>query len=197
MCINQNNRRMKTILLVVGRTVEQHYITAINDYIQRTKRYITFDMEVIPELKNTKSLSMEVQKEKEGELILKSLQPGDVIVLLDEHGKEMRSLEFADYMKRKMNTVNKRLVFIIGGPYGFSEKVYQAANEKISMSKMTFSHQMIRLIFVEQIYRAMTILNGGPYHHEEYLTNKSQRNEVLPSFMIFLYTYRNIHGLKY
>lgn len=121
---------MKTILLVVGRTVEQHYITAINDYIQRTKRYITFDMEVIPELKNTKSLSMEVQKEKEGELILKSLQPGDVIVLLDEHGKEMRSLEFADYMKRKMNTVNKRLVFIIGGPYGFSEKVYQAANEK-------------------------------------------------------------------
>ena len=113
MCINQNNRRMKTILLVVGRTVEQHYITAINDYIQRTKRYITFDMEVIPELKNTKSLSMEVQKEKEGELILKSLQPGDVIVLLDEHGKEMRSLEFADYMKRKMNTVNKRLVFIL------------------------------------------------------------------------------------
>ena len=129
---------MKTTLLVVGRTVEQHYITAINDYIQRTKRYITFDMEVIPELKNTKSLSMDLQKEKEGELILKALQPGDVIVLLDEHGKEMRSLEFAEYMKRKMNTVNKRLVFIIGGPYGFSEKVYQVANEKISMSKMTF-----------------------------------------------------------
>ncbi|MSL98319.1 23S rRNA (pseudouridine(1915)-N(3))-methyltransferase RlmH, partial [Escherichia coli] len=102
---------MKTTLLVVGRTVEQHYITAINDYIQRTKRSITFDMEVIPELKNTKSLSMEVQKEKEGELILKALQPGDVVVLLDEHGKEMRSLEFAEYMKRKMNTVNKRLVF--------------------------------------------------------------------------------------
>ena len=114
MCNNQNCRRMKTTLLVVGRTVEQHYITAINDYIQRTKRYITFDMEVIPELKNTKSLSMEVQKEKEGELILKALQPGDVVVLLDEHGKEMRSLEFAEYMKRKMNTVNKRLVFIIG-----------------------------------------------------------------------------------
>lgn len=166
MCANHNLSSMKTTLLVVGRTVEPHFITAINDYVQRTKRYLTFEMEVIPELKNTKSLSMEVQKEKEGELILKSLQPGDVIVLLDEHGKEMRSLEFADYMKRKMNTVNKRLVFIIGGPYGFSEKVYQAANEKISMSKMTFSHQMIRLIFVEQIYRAMTILNGGPYHHE-------------------------------
>ena len=157
---------MKTTLLVVGRTVEQHYITAINDYIQRTKRFITFDMEVIPELKNTKNISMELQKEKEGELICKAFQPGEVIVLLDEHGKEMRSLEFAEWMKRKMNTVNKRLVFVIGGPYGFSQKVYDVAHEKISMSKMTFSHQMIRLIFVEQIYRAMTILNGGPYHHE-------------------------------
>lgn len=157
---------MKTTLLVVGRTVEKHFITAIDDYIQRTKYFLSFDIEVIPELKNTKNLSMDQQKEKEGELILKALQPGDVIVLLDEHGKEMRSIEFADYMKRKMNTVNKRLVFIIGGPYGFSEKVYQAAHEKISMSKMTFSHQMIRLIFVEQVYRAMTILNGGPYHHE-------------------------------
>ena len=139
MCINQNNRRMKTILLVVGRTVEQHYITAINDYIQRTKRYITFDMEVIPELKNTKNISMELQKEKEGELICKAFQPGDVIVLLDEHGKEMRSLEFAEWMKRKMNTVNKRLVFVIGGPYGFSQKVYDVAHEKISMSKMNTS----------------------------------------------------------
>ena len=166
MCINQNNRRMKTILLVVGRTVEQHYITAINDYVQRTKRYLSFEMEVIPELKNTKSLSMEVQKEKEGELICKAFQPGDVIVLLDEGGKEMRSIEFADYMKRKMNTVNKRLVFVIGGPYGFSPKVYQTAHEKMSLSKMTFSHQMVRLIFVEQLYRAMNILNGGPYHHE-------------------------------
>ena len=166
MCDNQNCINMKTTLLVVGRTVEQHYITAINDYIQRTKRFTTFDMEVIPELKNTKNISMELQKEKEGELICKAFQPGDVIVLLDEHGKEMRSLEFAEWMKRKMNTVNKRLVFVIGGPYGFSQKVYDVAHEKISMSKMTFSHQMIRLIFVEQIYRAMTILNGGPYHHE-------------------------------
>lgn len=163
---NQNSIRMKTTLLVVGRTVEQHYITAINDYVERTKHFISFDMEVIPELKNTKNLSMEQQKEKEGELICKVLQPGDVVVLLDEHGKEMRSVDFAEYMKRKMNTVNKRLVFIIGGPYGFSPKVYQVASEKISVSKMTFSHQMIRLIFVEQIYRAMTILNGGPYHHE-------------------------------
>ena len=157
---------MKIHLLVVGKTTATYISDAADEYCRRLKHYITFDMEVIPELKNTKSLSMEVQKEKEGELILKALQPGDVVVLLDEHGKEMRSLEFAEYMKRKMNTVNKRLVFIIGGPYGFSKKVYQVAHEKISMSKMTFSHQMIRLIFVEQIYRAMTILNGGPYHHE-------------------------------
>lgn len=163
---NQNQKLMKTILLVVGRTVEQHFITAINDYVQRTKRYLQFEIEVIPELKNTKSLSTDIQKEKEGEVILKALQPGDVVVLLDEGGKEMRSIEFADYMKRKMNTVNKRLVFVIGGPYGFSQRVYEAAQEKLSLSRMTFSHQMVRLIFVEQIYRAMTILNNGPYHHE-------------------------------
>ena len=146
--------------------MEPHFIAGINDYLQRTKRYLAFDMEVIPELKNTKSLTEEVQKEKEGELILKALQPGDVVVLLDEGGKEMRSMEFADYMKRKMNTVNKRLVFVIGGPYGFSPKVYAAAQEKISLSRMTFSHQMVRLIFVEQLYRAMSILAGSPYHHE-------------------------------
>ena len=157
---------MKFTLLVVGRTVEKHYITAIDDYVTRTKHFITFDMEVIPELKNTKSLSAEQQKEKEGELIIKSLQSGDVVVLLDEHGKEFRSIEFANWMERKMHTVNKRLVFIIGGPYGFSQKVYEVAQEKISLSKMTFSHQMIRLIFVEQLYRAMTILNNNPYHHE-------------------------------
>ena len=147
---------MKFILLVVGKTV----------YVERTKHYTSFDMEVIPELKNTKSLSMEQQKEKEGELILKAIQPGDVVVLLDEHGKEFRSIEFADWIEKKMHTVNKRLVFIIGGPYGFAPSVYAAAQEKISLSKMTFSHQMIRLIFVEQLYRAMTILNNGPYHHE-------------------------------
>ena len=157
---------MKFALLVVGRTVEKHYITAINDYVERIKHYTPFDTEVIPELKNTKSLSMEQQKEKEGELILKALQPGDVVVLLDEHGKEFRSIEFAEWAEKKMHTVNKRLVFIIGGPYGFSKDVYAAAQEKISLSKMTFSHQMIRLIFVEQLYRAMNILAGGPYHHE-------------------------------
>lgn len=157
---------MKVTLIAVGRTVEKHYITAINDYIERTKHYISFDMEVIPELKNTKNLTMDQQKEKEGEIILKSFQPGDVVVLLDEFGKEFRSIDFSNWMEKKMANVNKRLVFVIGGPYGFSQKVYQAAHEKISLSKMTFSHQMIRLIFVEQLYRAMNILNNGPYHHE-------------------------------
>lgn len=157
---------MKTILLVVGKTVEPHFISGINDYIQRTRHFLTFEMEVIPDLKNTKNMSMEQQKEKEGELISKSFQAGDVIVLLDENGKEYRSVDFAGWMQKKMLNVNKRLVFVIGGPYGFSDKVYQLAHEKISLSKMTFSHQMIRLIFVEQLYRVMTILNGGPYHHE-------------------------------
>jgi len=157
---------MKTVLLVVGRTVEPHYIAAIRDYTERTQHFIPFDIEVIPELKNTKNLSEEQQKEKEGESILKSLQNGDVVVLLDEFGKEFRSVEFARWMEKKLANVNKRLVFIIGGAYGFAPKVYEAAHEKISLSKMTFSHQMVRLIFVEQLYRAMSILNGGPYHHE-------------------------------
>lgn len=157
---------MKTTLLVVGKTIEKHYITIINDYTERVKHYISFDIEVIPELKNTKSLTQEQQKEKEGELILKALQPGDTVVLLDEGGKEFRSVEFASWMERKLNTVNKRLVFVIGGPYGFSPSVYAATSEKLSLSKMTFSHQMIRILFVEQLYRAMNILNGGAYHHE-------------------------------
>lgn len=156
---------MKFMLLVVGKTVEKHYIAAIEDYLQRIRHYISFDIEVIPELKNTKSLSTGQIKEKEGELIVKALQPGDVPVLLDECGKEFRSIEFAAWIERKMHTA-KRLVFIIGGAYGFSQAVYQIAQEKISLSKMTFSHQMIRLIFTEQLYRAMSILNNSPYHHE-------------------------------
>lgn len=157
---------MKVVLLVVGKTVEKHYIAGIDDYVGRIQHYLNFSLEVIPELKNTKNLTEQIQKEKEADLIIKAIQPGDVVVLLDEHGKEFRSIEFADWMKHKMNTVNKRLVFIVGGPYGFSQRIYDLAQEKISLSKMTFSHQMIRLIMVEQIYRAMTILHGGPYHHE-------------------------------
>jgi 23S rRNA (pseudouridine1915-N3)-methyltransferase len=157
---------MKATLLLVGKTTDRRFSDLIEEYSNRVKHYINFEIITIPELKNTKNLSAEQQKNAEAELINKQIQKGDHIVLLDEHGKEYRSVEMADWMKRKMNTINKRLVFIIGGPYGFSQKIYDIANEKISMSKMTFSHQMIRLIFVEQIYRAMTILNGEPYHHE-------------------------------
>ena len=157
---------MKITLLLVGKTVNKDFVKLIDEYAGRVKHYIGFEIVTIPELKNTKSLSAEQQKQAEGELILKQLQGGDHVVLLDEHGKEFRSIEFADWMTRKMNTVSKRLVFIVGGPYGFSPSVYDAANEKISLSKMTFSHQMIRLIFVEQVYRAMTIMKGEPYHHE-------------------------------
>ena len=157
---------MKTTLLMVGKTVDKHFSALMDDYVERTKHYLSFEVEVIPDLKNSKSLSEDMQKEKEGDMILKALQPGDYVVLLDENGKEMRSMEFAQYMRHKMNTLGKRLVFIIGGPYGFSEKVYQVAAEKISLSRMTFSHQMVRLIFVEQLYRAMSILAGSPYHHE-------------------------------
>ncbi len=124
-----------------------------------------FSITVIPELKNTKSLSFQQQKEREGELILAKLQSSDHVVLLDEHGKDFRSVEFARWIEQKNASV-RRLVFVIGGPYGFSEAVYSRANEKISLSKMTFSHQMVRLVFVEQIYRACTIIKGEPYHHE-------------------------------
>lgn len=157
---------MKITLLMVGKTTESYYIQAIDEYAGRLKHYITFELEVIPELKNTKSLQTEQQKDREGELIKKSLKPGDHIVLLDEKGKEYTSVAFSDYITKKQQTVGKRLVFVIGGPYGFSDEIYGFAKEKISLSKMTFSHQMIRILFVEQLYRAMTILNGEPYHHE-------------------------------
>ena len=157
---------MKISLVVIGKTDAAYFVDAINEYKNRLVHYIPFEMEVIPDIKNVKNLREDQQKEKEGEVILKTLQSGDYLVLLDEHGKSFTSMEFATYIERKMHVVPKRLVFVIGGPYGFSEAVYKAASEKISLSKMTFSHQMIRLIFVEQIYRAMTILNNEPYHHE-------------------------------
>ncbi|MBO5314305.1 MAG: 23S rRNA (pseudouridine(1915)-N(3))-methyltransferase RlmH [Prevotella sp.] len=156
---------MKTLLILVGKTTSKVFNTGINDYVERISHYMPFDIITIPELKNTKSITEEQQKEKEGELILKHIQPGDTLVLLDEHGKEFRSIELANWLERKQQTC-RRLVFVIGGPYGFSKEVYDKANEKISLSKMTFSHQMVRLIFTEQIYRACTIIKGEPYHHE-------------------------------
>lgn len=156
---------MKTILILVGKTVNKHFAAGINDYTKRIGHYMPFDIITIPELKNTKNLTEQQQKQMEGDLIAKQLQPSDTVVLLDEHGSEFRSVEFARWLEQKRNT-SRRLVFIIGGPYGFSNRIYDRANEKISLSKMTFSHQMVRLIFTEQIYRACTIINGEPYHHE-------------------------------
>jgi len=157
---------MKIVLLVVGKTDAGNWNNALGDYTGRLKHYIPFETEVIPDIKNTKNISESQQKEQEGLMILKFLQAGDCCVLLDEQGKEFTSKEFALYIDKKMQTVPKRLVFVIGGPYGFSDEVYAKAPEKISLSKMTFSHQMIRPIFAEQLYRAMTILRGEPYHHE-------------------------------
>ncbi len=156
---------MKTDLILIGKTNDKHFQAGIDDYVGRIVHYMPFAITVIPDIKNTKSLSEDQQKEREGELILKQLQPSDTLVLLDEHGKEFRSIEFASWLERKQQTA-RRLVFCIGGPYGFSEAVYARANEKISLSKMTFSHQMVRLVFTEQVYRACTIIKGEPYHHE-------------------------------
>ena len=150
---------------MVGKTVSPNFVMSINDYLERIKHYMPFEIITIPEIKNTKNLSEDQQKEREGDLILKNIQQSDTAVLLDEHGKEMRSIEFAKWTEAKRNDA-KRLIFVIGGPYGFSKDVYSRANEKISLSKMTFSHQMVRLIFVEQIYRVCTIIKGEPYHHE-------------------------------
>lgn len=156
---------MKLTLLVVGKTTDPHIIALIDDYKKRLSHYLPFDMMVIPELKNAKNLSFDQQKQQEGELIIKAVGPTAQVILLDEHGKEYRSIEFADYMQKRMSA-GQDLFFVVGGPYGFSPDVYNRANGKISLSQMTFSHQMIRLIFVEQIYRAMTILRNEPYHHE-------------------------------
>ncbi len=156
---------MKTELILVSETTDKHLAAGIDDYVSRICHYLPFAITVIPELKNTKNMTEEQQKVREGELILQKIQPSDTVVLLDEHGKEFRSIEFADWLQKKQNTA-RRLVFVIGGPYGFSESIYKRADEQLSLSKMTFSHQMVRLLFVEQIYRACTIIKGEPYHHE-------------------------------
>ena len=157
---------MKILVLAIGKTDEQWVQEALLKYSKRLQHYIPFEFELIPDLKNTKNLSEAQQKEKEGALILKMLKPTDIVFLLDEKGKEYRSVEFAKYLQHQMNSSVKRLVFIIGGPYGFSPELYAKAQGKVALSKMTFSHQMIRPFFVEQLYRAMTILKNEPYHHE-------------------------------
>ena len=157
---------MKITLLVIGKTEDKYLKEGIEKYLKRLKHYIKFDLQEIPELKNTKSLTEDQQKTKEAELLNKFLNPQDHIVLLDERGHEFTSVQFSAFINKKMLGSVQNLVFIVGGPYGFDQSLQSIAKDKLSLSKMTFSHQMVRLFFVEQLYRAFTILKGEPYHHE-------------------------------
>ena len=156
---------MKVKLIVVGKTDQDYLQHGISLFHKRIIHYLPFEYQVIPDLKNTRSLSEEQQKEREGELLLGQIKTGDELILLDEKGKQFRSVEFARFLEKKMLDGTKNLVFVIGGPYGFSRSVYNLASAGVSLSGMTFSHQMVRLIFSEQLYRALTIIKGEPYHH--------------------------------
>ena len=157
---------MKILLIAVGKTDNKLISQLIDEYIKRINFYIPIELKTLPDVKKSKNLSEKEQKTLEGNSIKKCLQPSDYIVLLDDKGKQLTSKDFAKYIENKMTSVSKRLVFLIGGPYGFSEEIVAISNEKLSLSKMTLTHQMVRLLFAEQIYRAMTILNNEPYHHE-------------------------------
>lgn len=157
---------MKVKLLGIGKTDADHIIQGVKEYEKRLKHYIPYESLFIPDLKNSKNLSESQQKDKEGELIKGQIKETDMVVLLDENGTQLSSVEFAKFIEKQMVSGSKTMVFVIGGPYGFSNEVYQLAKTKISLSKMTFSHQMVRLIFTEQLYRAMTIIKGEPYHHQ-------------------------------
>ena len=157
---------MKIKLLAIGKTDNKNLIALIDEYQNRLKHYVKFELEIIPDVKNVKNLSEVQQKEKEGELILSTIQNTDQLVVLDDKGNAYTSIQFSKYLQKKMNSGIKQLVLAIGGPYGFSEAVYKKSSGKISLSEMTFSHQMIRLFVVEQLYRGFTILKNEPYHHE-------------------------------
>ncbi len=157
---------MKITLLTIGKTEDKYLIEGIEKYLKRLKHYINFKIVEIPDVKNTKNLSQDQQKAKEAELILKQIENTDQVVLLDEKGMEFSSTHFSGFLSKKMLASVQHLVFVIGGPYGFDANVCKRADDKISLSRMTFSHQMVRLFFVEQVYRAFTILKGEPYHHE-------------------------------
>lgn len=157
---------MNIKLLAIGKTDNKALQTLIEDYAKRLSFYIKYEMELIPDIKNVKNLSESQQKEKEGEQILAKITSTDHLILLDENGISLSSVGFSDFLQKKMNTGSKTIVFVIGGPYGFSEKVYEKATSKISLSQMTFSHQMVRLFFTEQLYRSFTILKNEPYHHQ-------------------------------
>jgi 23S rRNA (pseudouridine1915-N3)-methyltransferase len=157
---------MKITLIAIGKTDDSYILEGLEKYLKRLKHYIKFDLLIIPDLKHTKNLSEDEQKTKESELFLKNIINSDYVVALDERGTEMSSMHFSDFINKRMIASVPNLVFLIGGPYGFDQSIYQRANYKISLSKLTFSHQMIRLFFVEQVYRAFSILKGEPYHHE-------------------------------
>lgn len=157
---------MNIKLIAIGKTDNKQLQALIDEYQKRLSFYIKFDLEIIPDIKNVKNLSESQQKEKEGEFILAKINPTDQLILLDEKGKTFSSIGFSEELQKKMNSGVKTLVFVIGGPYGFSESVYAKANAKISLSSMTFSHQMVRLFFIEQLYRGYTILRNEPYHHQ-------------------------------
>lgn len=157
---------MKIELMAIGRTTNRELAQLIEHYADRVGHYVPFKFTALPDVKNTRSQSEAQQKAAEGQLFLRAIEPSDWVVLLDEHGKELTSVEMSRYVQRKMQSVPKRLLFLIGGPYGFSDEVRSRAAESLSLSKMTFPHELIRLIFVEQLYRAFTILRGEPYHHE-------------------------------
>ena len=157
---------MKITLLLIGSTDKKYIKEGIEDYLKRVAFYVPFEMKIIPDIKNNRNLTPQQQKDKEGKALLDLITSGDELVLLDEQGMEMSSVGFSKWIEKRMVNGSKQLTFLIGGPYGFSEAVYQRADSKISFSKMTFPHQLIRLIFAEQLYRAMTIIKGEPYHHE-------------------------------
>ncbi len=157
---------MKICLLVIGKTDAEYIRSGIVEYQKRLGKYIPYEMKILPDLKNSRHLTETVQKEREGEAIIEQLQAGDWVVLLDERGESCTSVGFSEFLAQKMLSGTKRLVFVIGGPYGFSDEIYKRGQAKIALSRMTFSHQMVRMIFVEQLYRALTILRGVPYHHQ-------------------------------
>ncbi|NQX86343.1 MAG: 23S rRNA (pseudouridine(1915)-N(3))-methyltransferase RlmH [Flavobacteriaceae bacterium] len=156
---------MQIKLLAIGKTDHKQLQQLMDDYQKRLGHYIKFCLEIIPDIKNVKNLSEAQQKQKEGELILNKVSTSDALILLDENGKQLDSVDFSQYLQKHMNSGIKQLVFVIGGPYGFSKDVYDKAQGKLSLSKMTFSHQMVRLFFIEQLYRGFTILRNEPYHH--------------------------------
>ncbi len=157
---------MKIVVIAVGKTSTDYISRGVDEFLKRANRYLGVELTVIPDIKASKALTEEAQKLQEGRNILASLLPGDIVTLLDERGKELTSREFSGMIERRMIQGTKRLVFVIGGPYGFSKEVYERADSKLSLSRMTFTHEMVRLFFVEQIYRAMTIMRGEPYHHD-------------------------------